>query len=100
MSEEEGERLFAEQVDRWRNESWETLRSHLNEPVAYEIKGSSAALYQFEVLVFWDGGRRRGPREGNLRVIITGDDGKGWRVFGGMRSDDFIKAPDGSLIGE
>jgi hypothetical protein len=34
-------------------------------------------------------------------VIITGDDGKGWRWgFSGMRHDDFIKAPDGSFIGE
>jgi hypothetical protein len=95
----EAEEIFAKEVERWRGESWEALRTNLDEPVAYEIAGPSGRRYQFEVLIFWDGGRRR--RRDDLRVIITGDDGKGWRVRGSkMRNDSFIMAPDGSFIGE
>lgn len=90
----EAEDLFAEQVARWRGASWASLRGHLKDSVAYELKGSSGAIYQFELIVVWDG--RRG---GNLRVFFTGDDGKGWRMRG-MREDGFIKAPDDSFVGE
>jgi hypothetical protein len=93
----EAENVFAEQVARWRGEPWASLRERLKKPVAYEIAGPSGTRYQFEVLVFWD----RSRREGNLRVIITGDDGEGWKIRGrSMRVDDFIKAPDETFIGE
>lgn len=39
---------------RWREEPWQSLRSHIREPMAYEILGRSGARYQFEVEVFWD----------------------------------------------
>lgn len=90
----EADQLFAEQVAKWRRESWANLRRHLKDPVAYEILGTSGIVYQFEAEVFWDN-----RKEGNLRVIITGDDGRGWRVWR-MRTEDFIKAPDGSFVGE
>jgi hypothetical protein len=39
------------------------------------------------------------PRERtDLRVIFTGDDGRGWRMSG-MRERSFIKAPDDSFVG-
>ena len=50
---------------------------------------------QFEVEVFWDD-----EPEGNLRVIVSADDGKEWRALRPMRTDDFIKGPDGSFVGE
>jgi hypothetical protein len=90
----EAQQLFAEQVARWRAESWANLRGHLKDPVAYEIRGASGLVYQFEAEVLWDDRRNR-----NLRVFVTGDDGRGWRWWG-MRSEDFIKAPDGSFVGE
>jgi hypothetical protein len=92
----EPERVFAEQLARWRATSWSELRSQLKEsPVAYDIDGSTDVGYQCEVLLMWDHPRE----ETNLRVIITSDDGIGWRMSG-MRTDAFIKAPDGSFIGE
>ena len=53
--------------------------------------------YQFEVLVLWDD-----PREKTiLRVFITGDDGKGWKISRRrMRNDSFLVAPDGTFVGE
>jgi len=93
----EAEDVFAEQVARWRGEPWDSLREQLRKPAVYEIASPSGTRYQFEVLVFWDGSRR----EGNLRVIITGDDGEGWKVRSrSMRAEDFIKAPDDTFIGE
>jgi hypothetical protein len=91
----EAEDVFGEQVARWRATSWDGLREQLPEsPIAYEIDGSSGVTYQFEVLLMWDDPRK----ETNLRVIITGDDGNGWRMSG-MRTDGFIKAPDDSFVG-
>ena len=61
----------------------------------HDILGRSGVLYQFEVVVFWDD-----RPEGKLQVIVTGDDGEGWRALRRMRSDGFIKAPDDSFVGE
>jgi hypothetical protein len=58
-----------------------------------EIDGSSGSRYYVDVLVYWDG-----EPGGNVRVMGTIDDG-GARAFVPL-SDDFIKAPDGSFIGE
>lgn len=91
----DADQIFSEQVERWRREPWEALRRHLKKPVVYEVTGPSGKPHQFEVLIFWDGSRR----EGNLRVLITGDEGKGWKMRG-MRTEDFIKAPDGTFVGE
>lgn len=91
----EAEELFAEQVRRWRQQPWQNLRRQIRHPVAYDILGQSAVRYQFEVVVFWDD-----RPEGNLRVIVTGDDAKGWRALRRMRTDGFIKAPDDSFVGE
>jgi hypothetical protein len=91
----EADDLFAEQVARWRAASWQDLRRDLDDAVAYEVAGSTGVGYQFEVLVFWDDPRKRT----DIRVFLTGDDGRGWRMWG-MREDRFIKAPDGSFVGE
>jgi hypothetical protein len=92
----EAEDVFAEQVARWRVASWDTLRSNMKEsPVVYEIEGSAGLNHQFEVLLMWDDPRE----ETNIRVIIASDDGKGWRMSG-LRGNGFIRAPDGSFVGE
>jgi hypothetical protein len=92
----EADDVFGEQVARWRTTSWDGLREQLREsPIAYEVDGSSGVTYQIEVLLMWDHPRK----ETNLRVIIASDDGNGWRMFG-LRGDGFVKAPDGSFVGE
>ncbi|MGH2641016.1 MAG: hypothetical protein ACRDGO_04875 [Actinomycetota bacterium] len=91
----EADDVFAEQVARWRATSWRDLQKDLDDAVAYEIAGSDGARYQFEVLVPWDDPRERT----DLRILFTGDDGRGWRMTG-MRHTDFVKAPDDSFVGE
>lgn len=91
----EADEVFAEQVARWRVTSWRDLQKDLDDAVAYEITGSDGVGYQFEVLALWDDPRVRT----NLRVLFTGDDGRGWRMSG-MRYASFVKAPDDSFVGE
>jgi hypothetical protein len=93
----EAEEVFAEQATRWRATAWEDLRRQLGDsPVAYELQGSTGITYQFEALIFWDDPRK----ETNIHLILTGDDGKGWRFSSRhMRNDSFILAPDGTFVG-
>jgi hypothetical protein len=97
MTWEEAAQIFDTQVERWRGESHERLLERRDSPIVYEIVAASGVRYQFEVEVFWD----ESSKKGNLRVIITSDDGQGWRLsHRRMRHDDFIKAPDGTFVGE
>ena len=64
-----------------------------NEPEVTEIRGSSGVTYQIEVEGFWDD-----KRTGNVRVVAMIDDG-GWRAVKPL-TEAFIKAPDGSFVGE
>jgi hypothetical protein len=81
-------------VEELRKLSWSDLRNgYLDNPDTVEVAGPSGVTYQLEIQAFWDSGR-----EGNLRVIVSVDDG-GWRAFM-PRSVDFIVAPDGSFVGE
>jgi len=91
----EADEVFAELVARCRATSWRDLQKDLDDTVAYEILGSDGIGYQFEVLVLWDDPRART----NLRVLFTGDDGRGWRMSG-VRHAGFVKAPDDPFVGE
>jgi hypothetical protein len=55
--------------------------------------GASGTRYQIEKQALWDD-----KRNGNLRVIVSIDDG-GWRAYSPLGAD-FIRAPDGSFVGE
>jgi hypothetical protein len=57
------------------------------------VRGPSGREYQLEVQAWWDGR----PGE-DVRVMVSVDDG-GWRAFMPL-TDDFIKAPDDSFVGE
>jgi hypothetical protein len=92
----EAEDVFAVQVEKWRATSWQDLQRDLDGAVAYSIDGSAGVVYQFEVFVLWDDPRARE----DIRVIITGDDEKGWRFSDRrMRKDGFIKGLDGTFVG-
>jgi hypothetical protein len=58
-----------------------------------ERVGASGTRYQIEKQAVWDD-----KPNGNLRVIVSIDDG-GWRAYKPL-GEDFIRAPDGSFIGE
>jgi hypothetical protein len=58
-----------------------------------EVRGGSGAIYQIEIQVLWDDKEQR-----NLRVLGAIDDG-GVSAFRPL-NEDFIMAPDGSVLGE
>jgi len=63
------------------------------EPFTYDITGPSGVEYQIEIGAFWDG-----KKCGDVRVMGSIDD-QGWSVYCPL-TEDFIKAPDGSFVGE
>ena len=94
MNNREAIALIEQELAVLRNEPYEQLVSRRSaESVEFERVGPSGVKYQVEIQVFWDD--RPG---GNIRVLGCIDNG-GWRAFVPL-SRDFIKAPDGSFVGE
>ncbi len=58
-----------------------------------EVTAQSGTTYQLENQVFWDG-----KAGGDIRVLVAVDD-RGLSAFKPL-TDDFVFAPDGSLVGE
>jgi hypothetical protein len=97
LDEAEASTILNDTVSRLRALSYVELTQKQSTGVdAYEVTGASGAHYQIEVEAFWDAPRRKG---GNVRVIVSIDDGKGWRSIAPMATS-FIVAPDGSFVGE
>ena len=81
-------------LGRLRPLSYEDLAQRVDaEPEIAEAQGQSGALYQIELSVMWDDRAR-----GNIRVMGSVDDGR-WRAFMPL-TRSFIKAPDGTFVGE
>jgi len=91
----------AHQIAGLRRLSYDNLLGYLNKPAHEEMTASSGQTLIRETQVFWDG-RRNGP----LRVIVDvwqphSDSERRWRrVKRSIAIDDFIRAPDGSFVGE
>jgi len=93
MDTTEARAILAEQLARYRTNSYARLRDLIDSQDVLEIRGPSGAVYQLEIEAVWD----ERP-EGNLRVIGSIDD-RGVRALVPI-TDDFILAPNGSFIGE
>lgn len=93
MDKSEARAVMAAQLDRYRAMSYAALRELIGETDAVEAAGPSGAAYQVEIQVMWDD-----QPDGDLRVHAGIDDG-GWRAFSPL-TDDFLMAPDGTLVGE
>ena len=94
MNNEEAIELLEQELVRFRDEPYDSLVARMSDgSICFERAGASGANYQIEIQVFWDDGDG-----GNVRVAGSIDDG-GWRAFVPLNSD-FIKAPDGSFVGE
>jgi hypothetical protein len=94
MDNEEATRLLEDALGAFRRESYEQLVRRIGaEPVCIERTGESSTVYQLEFSVIWDG--RPGD---DVRVLGAIDDG-GLRAFVPL-TRDFIKAADGSFVGE
>jgi hypothetical protein len=94
MDKAEAARLLTTELAKFRQRPYDDLAAMVDSPKhTVEVVGRSGTRYYLSVLVHWDS-----EAAGNVRVIGTIDDG-GVRAFVPM-SDDFIKAPDGSFVGE
>jgi len=93
MDSHEGRAVVSEQLRRYRAMSYKELQRLLKEQDCFETRGPSGVSYQVEIEAVWDD--RPG---GNLRVFGHVDDG-GLRAFDPL-TEDFIMAPDGSIVGE
>jgi hypothetical protein len=94
MNNNEAIRLLEESLGAFRAESYEQLVQRIGQdPVCIERTGSDSAQCQLEISVVWD--NRPG---GDVHVLGAIDDGR-WRAFAPL-TRSFIKAPDGSSVGE
>ena len=93
MDKEEAKTILANELEIYRQRSYEDLLYLLNTQDTAEIKATSGVIYQLEFQAMWDD-----KKGGNLRVMGAIDDG-GFRAFVPL-TDGFILAPDGSFVGE
>jgi hypothetical protein len=86
--------LLDREIQIFRAEPYARLSARLADGgLAYEVAGDTGTTYQVEMLFLWDS-----EPEGPIHVIGSIDDG-GWRAFVPLTTS-FIKAPDGSFVGE
>ena len=85
--------ILLEEVGKLRALSYAELVGRIGDPEVREITGSDGKRYQVETGCHWDS-----VEGGNVRVITAIDDGKLTDIA--PLTDDFIKAPDGSFVGE
>jgi hypothetical protein len=90
----EAREILRTELANYRGVAYAALAAMVDAPKrTTQIIGSSGVRYALDIVVSWDG-----QAGGAVRVIGTIDDA-GWRAFAPM-NDDFIKAPDGSFVGE
>ena len=93
MDANEARTILKERLARYREYPHEQLAQLVGSVEVEERRGQAGTPYQLEFEFVWDA--RPG---GNVRVIGGIDDG-GLRAFFPL-TDAFIKAPDGSFVGE
>lgn len=82
------------EVERLRALSYHDLLRQRDDPIHYAIESRTGGRLMGETYVFWDSGEG-----GPLRVMVDICEPKPG-VVTSIASDDFIRAPDGSLIGD
>jgi hypothetical protein len=82
------------QIERLRSISYAELLEQRDEPVHYAIRSRTGRELMGETYVFWDG-----AEDGPLRVMVDVCEPKPG-VVRSIASDDFIRARDGSFVGE
>lgn len=93
MNNTEADEIAERELAKYRDLPYEQLAALVDMPKqTTEVLGSSGTLYYLGIVVYWDG-----AAAGDVRVATI--DGGGLRAFL-PRSRDFIKAPDGSFVGE
>jgi hypothetical protein len=72
--------------------SYVELLQFVGHPQSKWTTGTDQKKYQLEIQAFWD----NGTVNGNLRVMVSAEYGA-WSAFAPL-TDDFIIAPNGSLL--
>lgn len=96
MNRDEANNILQEQINTLRNMPYTDLIKLLqnNDASPLEVSAKSGTKYSVDIQVFWDAEPNK-----NIRVIVAIDDGSGWSAFSPL-TDDFIKAPNDSFVGE
>lgn len=95
MDEVEARRVLDKRVAELRLQSYLDLQADwFKQPDCEQVQAPSGVEYQIEIEALWDDRRTQ-----TLRVVVSVDDGSGWRAFVPL-TDSFIVAPDGSFVGE
>lgn len=94
MNNQEARTVLASVLTPYRDHSYVQLCVMIGQPKrVLRATGPSGVEYQIDIDAYWDS--RSG---GDVRVFGCIDD-MGWRAFLPL-TDSFIKAPDGSFVGE
>jgi hypothetical protein len=94
VNREQAQSILSAEIERLRQLGYEELISRLlDKQETFERAAPDGTPYQVELQGFWDD-----QASGKLRVFVNVDDGC-WRAFVPL-SDGFIRAPDGSFVGE
>lgn len=94
MNKAEARNLLAGELAPYRDWPYEQLCGMVDAPKrTFAMVAPSGTVYQIDIYAYWDG-----ATHGDVRVTGCIDDG-GWRAFFPL-GDSFIKAADGSFVGE
>jgi len=85
----------ARQIERLRGLSFDDLESLESEPEHRPMFTAAGTPLMLETQVFWDDREKT-----NLRVVVDVWDPAKRVSLGSIAKDDFIRAPDGSFVGE
>jgi hypothetical protein len=90
----EAREIITSELAKYRNWSYDKLIALVDAPKrSFEVVGTSGKRYHIDISAHWDAK----PKD-DVRVFGCIDD-SGWRAFLPM-SNSFIKASDGSFVGE
>jgi hypothetical protein len=94
VDKKEARTIIIQELKAYRAKTYPELAGMIDvEPVTRDSVGPSGVEYQIEIMALWDG-----KEGGNVRVMGSIDDG-GWSAYSPL-TEDFIKAPDESFVGE
>jgi hypothetical protein len=92
MDKDEAKSVLEQEIEALRQRPYEELVELIDDPRHYELQAPSGRTYYLERNVFWEH-----RRSDDVRVSVSIDDGGG-KAFHPL-SMDFIKSPDGSVVG-
>lgn len=93
MDKSEARAVLADHLRTLRALSYEELAGRVDSVETAEVRAPSGVVYQLEVVFAWDS-----KPNADVRILGHIDDG-GWRAVLPL-TDDFIRAPDGTFVGE